>query len=261
MRYRDAVYQMGHVRHWQRRWKSGMPWLWEKPAQIRWWPYKEIDYGIWECPQSVQETDMITMYISGSGSTMIAQPRRKRQPVCLLKNKESVSILGCSCSACDLWRCAARYADGEILYCRQYDSAGCAGQGHWSALLLQNGEVKRNERGCQACRNQPRNILYKYKDYVFLPAQGMSERKAVISYAASWQRICQRYWTRCRASMLNILTINQNIPIHEWASVVLSFDLCEMAVSIDELLERLRSCRGCKQSASDCSRITWPECG
>lgn len=42
----------------------------------------------------------------------------------------------------------------------------------------------------------------------------------------------------------NILTINQNIPIHEWASVVLSFDLCEMAVSIDELLERLRSCRG-----------------
>jgi len=42
----------------------------------------------------------------------------------------------------------------------------------------------------------------------------------------------------------NILTINQNIPIHDWASVVISFDLSEMNVSIDELMAKLRACRG-----------------
>ena len=33
----------------------------------------------------------------------------------------------------------------------------------------------------------------------------------------------------------NILTINQNIPIHVWASVVISFDISDLNISIDEL--------------------------
>ena len=42
----------------------------------------------------------------------------------------------------------------------------------------------------------------------------------------------------------NILTINQNIPIHDWASVVISFDISDMNISIDELMEKLRICHG-----------------
>ena len=42
----------------------------------------------------------------------------------------------------------------------------------------------------------------------------------------------------------NILTINQNIPIHDWASVTLSFDMSEMNTSLDELLQNLKECKG-----------------
>ena len=42
----------------------------------------------------------------------------------------------------------------------------------------------------------------------------------------------------------NILTINQNIPIHDWASVVISFDFSEMQISLDELMGTLRTIKG-----------------
>ena len=46
--------------------------------------------------------------------------------------------------------------------------------------LLQNGEVKQVSEAVKRV-GISRGTYYKYKDYVFLPAQGMSERKAVIS--------------------------------------------------------------------------------
>ena len=110
--------------------------------------------------------------------------------------------------------------------------------------LLQNGEVKQVSEAVKRV-GISRGTYYKYKDYGFLPAQGMSERKAVISLMLHHDKgILSEVLNTMSSVNANILTINQNIPIHEWASVVLSFDLCEMAVSIDELLERLRSCRG-----------------
>ena len=42
----------------------------------------------------------------------------------------------------------------------------------------------------------------------------------------------------------NILTINQNIPIHNWASVVISFDISDMKYTIEDLMEMLTNCRG-----------------
>jgi chorismate mutase len=90
-----------------------------------------------------------------------------------------------------------------------------------------------------------RGTYYKYKDYVFLPAQGMSARKAVISLMLHHDKgILSEVLNTMSKVNANILTINQNIPIHDWASVVISFDLCEMMVSIDQLLEQLNTCRG-----------------
>ncbi len=110
--------------------------------------------------------------------------------------------------------------------------------------ILKLGEAKTINEAVERM-DLSRSAYYKYKDYVFLPAQGMSERKAVISLMLHHDKgILSEVLNTMSSVNANILTINQNIPIHEWASVVLSFDLCEMAVSIDELLERLRSCRG-----------------
>ncbi|MEF9968422.1 MAG: ACT domain-containing protein [Longicatena sp.] len=110
--------------------------------------------------------------------------------------------------------------------------------------LLQNGEVKQVSEAVKKV-GISRGTYYKYKDFVFLPAQGMSARKAVISLMLHHDKgILSEVLNAMSKVNANILTINQNIPIHEWASVVISFDLCEMEVSIDELMQRLDQCRG-----------------
>lgn len=110
--------------------------------------------------------------------------------------------------------------------------------------LLQNGEVKQVSEAVKRV-GISRGTYYKYKEYVFLPSLGMSERKAVISLMLHHDKgILSEVLNTMSNENANILTINQNIPIHDWASVVISFDLSEMNVSIDELMVKLRACRG-----------------
>ncbi len=107
--------------------------------------------------------------------------------------------------------------------------------------LLQNGEVKQVSEAVKRV-GISRGTYYKYKDYVFLPSLGMSERKAVISLMLHHDKgILSEVLNTMSNENANILTINQNIPIHDWASVVISFDLSEMNVSIDELMAKLRA--------------------
>ena len=82
--------------------------------------------------------------------------------------------------------------------------------------LLQNGEVKQVSEAVKRV-GISRGTYYKYKDYVFLPAQGMSERKAVISLMLHHDKgILSEVLNTMSSVNANILTINQNSPIHEW---------------------------------------------
>lgn len=90
-----------------------------------------------------------------------------------------------------------------------------------------------------------RGTYYKYKDYVFPATQGREERKAVISLMLHHKKgILSETLNRLSEVNANILTINQNIPIHDWASVVISFDFSEMQISLDELMGTLRTIKG-----------------
>lgn len=90
-----------------------------------------------------------------------------------------------------------------------------------------------------------RGTYYKYKDYVFPAAQGREERKAVISLMLHHKKGILSETLNCLSEVnANILTINQNIPIHDWASVVISFDFSEMQISLDELMGTLRTIKG-----------------
>lgn len=90
-----------------------------------------------------------------------------------------------------------------------------------------------------------RGTYYKYKDYVFPATQGREERKAVISLMLHHKKGILSETLNCLSEVnANILTINQNIPIHDWASVVISFDFSEMQISLDELLKILRTVKG-----------------
>lgn len=110
--------------------------------------------------------------------------------------------------------------------------------------LLQRGEVKQISDAVKMV-GISRGTYYKYKDFVFLPSQGMSARKAVISLMLHHQRgVLSKVLDAMSNVNANIITINQNIPIHDTASVVISFDLSEMAISVDALLVDLDTLDG-----------------
>lgn len=105
--------------------------------------------------------------------------------------------------------------------------------------LLQRGEVKQISEAVKRV-GISRGTYYKYKDYVFLPSTGMSARKAVISLMLHHKAgILSKVLDTMSHVNANIITINQNIPIHETASVVISFDMSQMDISIEEMMSRL----------------------
>ncbi|EPC74843.1 hypothetical protein Lpp126_10258, partial [Lacticaseibacillus paracasei subsp. paracasei Lpp126] len=86
---------------------------------------------------------------------------------------------------------------------------------------------------------------YKYKDYVFLPDPEMASRKAVISLMLHHDRgILSEVLTTMSQAQASIVTINQNIPIHNWASVVMSFDISALQGTLDDLVTKLGDIRG-----------------
>lgn len=110
--------------------------------------------------------------------------------------------------------------------------------------MLQSGEVKQISEAVKKV-GISRGTYYKYKDYVFLPSNDMSARKAVISLMLHHKSGMLSEVLRMMSEVdANILTINQNIPIHEIASVVISFDMSEMKLNIDDLLKNLEFLEG-----------------
>ncbi|MQS76342.1 ACT domain-containing protein [Companilactobacillus halodurans] len=86
-----------------------------------------------------------------------------------------------------------------------------------------------------------RGTYYKYKDLVFLPDEEMNDRKAVISMMLQHQQgILSKVLVDISESNASILTINQNIPIHNTATVVISLDIGHLNGTIDDLLAKIR---------------------
>ena len=110
--------------------------------------------------------------------------------------------------------------------------------------MLESGMIKQVSEAVKRV-GISRGTYYKYKDYVFPAMQGREERKAVISLMLHHKKGILSETLNCLSEVnANILTINQNIPIHDWASVVISFDFSEMQGSLDVLLKTLRTIKG-----------------
>ncbi len=73
----------------------------------------------------------------------------------------------------------------------------------------------------------------------------MMDRKAVISLMLENQRgILSKVLATISESSASVLTINQNIPIHNIASIVISLDLSHFQGTIDSLLNNIRKVDG-----------------
>ncbi|GLB47477.1 UPF0735 ACT domain-containing protein [Philodulcilactobacillus myokoensis] len=105
--------------------------------------------------------------------------------------------------------------------------------------LLDTGKVKQISEAAKKV-GISRGSYYKYKDLVYATNNASWNQKAVISFMLNNQRgLLSKVLAAIADSKASILTINQNIPIHDVASIVISLDLNHMQESIDDLLKRI----------------------
>ena len=107
--------------------------------------------------------------------------------------------------------------------------------------LLRSGKAKDISEAVKAVKIS-RSTFYKYKDYVFSPNETSMEQKAVISLMLKHvQGSLSEVLRFLFEKGANILTINQNFPIHGEANVIVSLDMTHVTISIDELIDSLQS--------------------
>lgn len=94
-----------------------------------------------------------------------------------------------------------------------------------------------------------RSTYYKYKDLVFTPAENTACKKAVFSMLLNHEKgVLGGVLNAFYDVGGNVLTIMQNPPIGERASVVISVDISEMRGSVDDTLSKLMEVRGVEQA-------------
>ena len=78
----------------------------------------------------------------------------------------------------------------------------------------------------------------------------MKERRAVISFMLSHEKgLLSEVLALITSAHCNIMTINQNIPIHGKANVTISIDISDMLISPAELTEKLAALKGVSRTA------------
>lgn len=107
--------------------------------------------------------------------------------------------------------------------------------------LLNTGKVKGVSEAVKIV-GISRSTYYKYKDFIFTPSENSMGRKALISLMLEHKKGALSEVLNYISSVNgNILTINQNIPINNVASIVISLDISETLISIEEMIEFLET--------------------
>ncbi len=90
-----------------------------------------------------------------------------------------------------------------------------------------------------------RSTYYKYKDFVFAPDDATLCKKAVFGMNLRHEQgILSDVLNTFSSIGANILTINQSLPIHGNANVVLSVDMTHVDLTTEELITKLRRRKG-----------------
>ena len=106
--------------------------------------------------------------------------------------------------------------------------------------LLNEGKVKGVSEAVKMVGIR-RSTYYKYKDFVFTPSENSMGRKALISVMLAHKKGALSEVLNYISSVNgNILTINQNIPINNVASVIISMDISETTITIEEIIVALK---------------------
>ena len=86
-----------------------------------------------------------------------------------------------------------------------------------------------------------RNTYYKYKDYVFSAESPTVGRHVVLSLILKDEAgVLNSVLTRLSELHTSVLTISQALPIAHKANVLISLDISQITVSIDEITKELK---------------------
>ncbi len=90
-----------------------------------------------------------------------------------------------------------------------------------------------------------RSTYYKYKDYVFSPSENSIGRIAVFSMILAHKKgVLSKVINNISDHNINILTINQTIPINQKANINLSLDVSGVNISLDEMMSNIKKIEG-----------------
>lgn len=114
-------------------------------------------------------------------------------------------------------------------------------------LLLRTGDAATIQEACLKI-GISRSAFYKYKDSVF--DYTTQERGRIVTLFMILKHtpgVLSDIINKIASVKGNIITINQNIPIMDSASLTASIDTKIMDINPEELMELLLSCKGCKK--------------
>ena len=110
--------------------------------------------------------------------------------------------------------------------------------------LLESGKVREVSEAARMA-GISRSTYYKYKDYVFEPAEISGGRKAVLELMLEHQPgVLSAVLSRLFGAGANILTITQSLPVLGKASVTLTIDVSGVSRGISALVSALESVDG-----------------
>lgn len=107
--------------------------------------------------------------------------------------------------------------------------------------LIRTGKVKDISEGVRLV-GISRSTYYKYKDFVFTLSEGIVGHKVTLGLVLVHETgTLSKILDKIALEKGNILTINQDIPINNAASVTITFDASKLETEINTLVEEFRA--------------------
>lgn len=108
-------------------------------------------------------------------------------------------------------------------------------------ILLQSGKAKRISEAVKRV-GISRGTYYKYKDAVFSFNAEQSNRKAIISMILRNEKgTLSKVLSLVSVKQVNVLAINQTIPINGIANVALTLDISDLEIGIQSLVSLIEA--------------------
>lgn len=108
-------------------------------------------------------------------------------------------------------------------------------------ILLQSGKAKRISEAVKMV-GISRGTYYKYKDAVFSFNAEQSNRKAIISLILRNEKgTLSKVLSLVSVKQVNVLAINQTIPINGIANVALTLDISDLEISVQSLVSLIEA--------------------